>query len=364
MFLGRLEPSVNGTEEGEFRANDLLFQGSGSQARPQLFKMGDLSDDESGGIAPAVREAVAEKKCRVVSIVLNAIDDHLDSGKQVDFLWTRNAIRGFREILRQASDAGRMVIMTSDHGHILDYRTKQIPSGKEGRGDRFRSSDGTIQNGELEFEGSRIYKATGTNRITLACSAGVRYGKDKRGYHGGGNAQEMVVPLAILSDVRAETPDGWEEIPPYQPDWWRLDPADAVIAAAPKPKPEPIAVVKGLDLFDRVAKAAVEKEHWIEALLKSPIYQDQAKLAVRGAPAADLISKLLMGLEKRGGSALKPALAQDLGMPPFRVDGLILNVSRILNVDGYEVLRFDRASDTVVLNLGLLRSQFGLEGGE
>jgi hypothetical protein len=48
-------------------------------------------------------------------------------------------------------------------------------------------------------------------------------------------------------------------------------------------------------------------------------------------------------------------------MPPFRVDGLIQNVSRILNVDGYEVISFDRASDTVSLNMGLLRTQFDLK---
>ena len=360
LFLGRLDPATNGTEEGEFKANDILFQGSGSQVRPQLFKMGDLSDEENGGVASGVRGAIADKRCRVVSVVLNAIDDHLDSGKQVDFVWTRNTIRGFRDLLRQASDAGRLIIMTSDHGHVLDFGTKQLPSPKDGRGDRFRTADGKTQEGELEFEGSRVYRATGRNRITLACSAGIRYGKDKRGYHGGANPQEMVVPLAILSDVRVGTPQGWMEIAPYQPDWWRIDVSEAVLAPVAKAKPEK--VVQGLDLFERVGvKPATGDAGWIGALLKSPIYQEQSKLAVRGAPADDLMTKLLKGLDTRGGTAVKQALAQDLGMPPFRLDGLILNVSRILNVDGYEVISFDRASDTVTLNMGLLRTQFDLE---
>jgi hypothetical protein len=360
LFLGRLDPATNGTEEGEFKANDILFHGSGSQVRPQLFKIGDLSDEENGGVASGVRNAIADKKCRVVSVVLNAIDDHLDSGKQVDFVWTRNTIRGFRDLLRQASDAGRLVIMTSDHGHVLDFGTKQLPSAKDRRGDRFRTADGKPQEGELEFEGSRVYKATGCNRITLACSAGIRYGKDKRGYHGGANPQELVVPLAILSDVRMGTPQGWMEIAPYQPDWWRIDASEATPLPVAKPKAEK--VVQGLDLFERVsAKTVVAEGGWISALLKSPIYQEQSKLAVRGAPADDLMTKLLKGLDTRGGTAVKQALAQDLGMPPFRVDGLIINVSRILNVDGYEVISFDRASDTVALNMGLLRTQFDLE---
>ena len=73
------------------------------------------------------------------------------------------------------------------------------------------------------------------------------------------------------------------------------------------------------------------------------------------------MTRLLSGLQSRGGTAIKQALAQELGMPPFRVDGLIQNVSRILNVDSYEVIGFDRASDTVTLNMGLLRTQFELK---
>jgi hypothetical protein len=360
LFLGRLDPATNGTEDGEFKKNDLLFQGSGSQVRPQLFKMGDLADEGNGGIATGVRNAIADKKCRVVSVVLNAIDDHLDSGKQVDFVWTRNTIRGLRDLLRQSADAERLVIMTSDHGHVLDFGTKQVTSAKDGRGDRFRSADGKVEKGELEFEGSRVYQGNGSNRITLACAAGIRYGKGKRGYHGGANPQEMVVPLAILSDVRSCVPEGWIEVPSYQPEWWRIDASETSPSPAMKAATEK--AVAGLDLFEQAGKKATAQEAgWIAALLECPIYLEQSKLAVRGAPAADLMTKLLKGLDGRGGTAVKQALAQELGMPPFRVDGLIQNVSRILNVDGYEVIGFDRASDTVTLNVGLLRTQFDLK---
>ena len=360
LFLGRLDPATNGTEDGEFKKNDFLFQGSGSQVRPQLFKMGDLADDSNGGMAAGVRHALADKKCRVVSVVLNAIDDHLDSGKQVDFVWTRNTIRGLRDLLRQSADAERLVIMTSDHGHVLDFGTKQATSAKDGRGDRFRAADGNVEKGELEFEGSRVYQGNGSNRITMACAGGIRYGKGKRGYHGGANPQEMVVPLAILSDVRSSVPEGWLEVPSYQPEWWRIDASESAPTPATKAKTEK--AVAGLDLFEQAGKkASIQEAGWIAALLESAIYLEQSKLAVRGAPAAELMTKLLKGLDDRGGTAVKQALAQELGMPPFRVDGLIQNVSRILNVDGYEVIGFDRASDTVTLNVGLLRTQFDLK---
>jgi len=171
----------------------------------------------------------------------------------------------------------------------------------------------------------------------------------------------MVVPLAILSDVRADFAEGWQPIPSYQPAWWAIDASDVVPVPFTKPKPDK--VVAGLDLFERVAEKEVPTAgSWIEALLQCPIYLEQSKLAVRGvAPPRDLMTKLLKGLDSRGGTAIKQALAQELGMPPFRVDGLIQNVSRILNVDSYEVIAFDRASDTVTLNMGLLRTQFELK---
>jgi len=360
LFLGRLDPATSGTEEGEFKNNELLFQGSGSQVRPKLFKMGDLSDESSGGIASSVREAMGDKKCRIVSVVLNAIDDHLDSGKQVDFEWTRNTIRGLRNLLRQAADSGRIVIMTSDHGHVLDFGTKQLNCPKEGRGDRFRPADGKAREGELEFDGSRIRQATGSNRMTLACSAHIRYGGSKRGYHGGANPQEVVVPLAVLSSIRNEPPEEWAEAPSYQPAWWQMDPFEPAPVAPPKAKIDK--AIAGLELFEQAAPTDVaEASGWVRALLQSPIYKEQSKLAVRGAPADDLMEKLLGALDNRGGTVVKQALAQELGMPPFRVDGLIQNVSRILNVDGYEIIAFDRNSDAVTLNVGLLRTQFSLE---
>lgn len=360
LFLGRLDPATNGTEQGEFQKNELLFKGSGGQVRPQLFRMGDLTDNDQGGIANQVRQAISDKKCRIVSVVLNAIDDHLDSGKQIDFSWEVNRIRGLKDLLRQASEADRLVMLTSDHGHILDTGTKISASPKDDRGDRFRMATDSLVEGELEFEGKRVYQATGRNRITLAWSDKIRYGKDKRGYHGGANPQEMVVPFAIVSDARAEIPDGWREVAAYQPPWWNIGAIaePAIVTVKSKTKKDP----PKLDLFEHAqVKITSASADWIGALLASSLFQEQSKLALRGAPAEETLRKLLSTLDARGGSLLKPALARELGVPAFRVDGLIQNVSRILNVDGYEVIGFDRSSDTVSLNVRLLCTQFEIK---
>jgi len=54
------------------------------------------------------------------------------------------------------------------------------------------------------------------------------------------------------------------------------------------------------------------------------------------------------------------ALARSLEFPPVRLPGLLAKAERILNVDGYDVLRRDDASDTIELNRDLLLKQFDL----
>ena len=47
-------------------------------------------------------------------------------------------------------------------------------------------------------------------------------------------------------------------------------------------------------------------------------------------------------------------------LPLIRVDGLIQNYRRLLNVDGSDVLSYDYPSETIVLNIELLKTQFEL----
>lgn len=363
LFLGRLDSGKSGTEKAEFGANNLLHHGSGSQVRPKLFLKGDLVDEGSGTLANDLRAAIADKRCRVVGVVVNAIDDHLDSGDQVLFTWGLERIRPLPELLKVAADADRVIVLTSDHGHVLDFGTKQLDVPEGEAGDRYLLGAGAAREGEIVFEGTRVESALGHKKVVLAWSGGVRYSTKKRGYHGGASPQEMVVPLAILKSSGAPTMPGWEELPSFEPDWWRIAAAEPVAAIVPqKPEPakrKPVAPAKEMDLFAHAEKAgAATATPWVEALLNSEIYQEQLKLAVRGAPSPELVRALVTHIDGRGGSTPKPALAQALGVPLFRVDGLIQNLTRILNVDGYEVLSFDRPSDTVTLNTKLLKTQF------
>lgn len=363
LFLGKLDAGISGNEQSAFANNDYLFKASDSQMRPRLFLKGDLQEEGGSGLSEEVKTAIAEKKCRVVGLVVNAVDDHLDSGDQVVFTWGLDRIKPLREILKLAAESGRIVVMTSDHGHVLDFGTRQLPAESGEAGDRYRYGSSAVKDGEMIFEGTRVKNATGRDHITLACDANVRYGAKKRGYHGGANPQEMVIPMAVLATSSALLPSDWTESPPYEPTWWRgLMAAEAPSDRAGKvvpPAAKPAEANTGLDLFEHVARAkASEGTTWIEVLLSSDTYQQQAKLAVRGGPSVEIMTAFLQALEKRGGSIMKSPLAQALGVPMFRVDGLVQNISRILNIDGYEVLAFDRSSDTITINVNLLKTQF------
>ena len=373
LFAGRIAAAGRSTEKAEFQRNQQLLELSGSQAKPQLFTKGDLSTGDRLGLADPVRTAILNTRCRVVGVVVNAMDDLLSGGDQVALAWTIDSIRLLRELLHTAREAERLVLLASDHGHVLDSGSTQVRSDAVESGDRFRSAEGDLAEGEAEFRGPRIEKAIGKPHVICLTRRQLRYQAKKRGYHGGATVQEIIIPFAAIHPVGSEVPDGWHERPPAQPAWWHLesqldrethgdsreagsrDAVESVPTRATGGRDE-------IDLFTHAARRrAASEQDWLNALFESDLYREQLQRGSRGAPAEELMRRLLKTLADRGGSMLRAALAQQLALPPFRVDGLALSAGRVLNLDGYEVITFDRGSDTVTLNLQLLKCQFALE---
>src|SRR5207248_8231829 len=84
-----------------------------------------LSLETSGAgfaLAPDVGVAVDNiDGIRVVACVLNTIDDALDrSDPGID--WSTDAVAHLRPLLERARRAGRTVVLTSDHGHVVERR--------------------------------------------------------------------------------------------------------------------------------------------------------------------------------------------------------------------------------------------------
>jgi hypothetical protein len=99
---------------------------------------------------------------------------------------------------------------------------------------------------------------------------------------------------------------------------------------------------------------------WLDQLFQSDIFTSQKRLAGRVVPPDEQLKSLLIALEERGGKLTRPALAHRLGMPLVRVTSFIAAARRLLNVEGYAVVRFDEPSDTIELNHELLIAQFEL----
>ena len=360
LFRGKLHPESTPTEQSAFSTNDRLFSLCGGPARPVLFLKGDLQTAGEAGLASEVKAAIANKKCRVVATVLNAIDDHLSGSDQIAPRWDLDFVRPLRELLQLAAEAGRAIIFTSDHGHVLEHQTS-LKSGMTTGGDRYRADGGAATDGELRVVGQRVQQAIGRAEVTVAWSRNIRYSSKKRGYHGGASPLEIVSPLAILHHRNSVTPDGWSEVAPspFWPEWWRLT-LDPIPSPAITVTPEVVTkLTAGLDLFTHAA-TKVRANDWIEKLLDGEIYAAQCKLAVRGAPDRQQVALFLEALSSRGGTMPREALAERLSLPLLRLNGLVPNLARIFNVDGYDVVNLDATSGTIALNVALLKKQFAV----
>ena len=183
----------------------------------------------------------------------------------------------------------------------------------------------------------------------------------------------VLVPGAIPEDVSLLL------APPQEPAWW-IDPvvptAVAVVpplAAVPKRRPAADYRKRPQDtaptLFDEpdaepaadVFSTEIQASMVPASVLKSAAYAAQKKIAGRVSVTDDQIRGLLAALVAASGHRLVPAQAATaLAVSPVMLPGAILHVQRLLNVEGYPVLRVDADGATVVLDEALLREQFGI----
>ena len=98
-----------------------------------------------------------------------------------------------------------------------------------------------------------------------------------------------------------------------------------------------------------------------EAVVRSPAYAAQRKIAGRLSVPDDRVRDLLAALLAAPAGRLSPAqAAAALAVAQVALRGAVLHVQRLLNVEGYAVLRVDADGSTVILDEPLLREQFGM----
>ena len=383
LLAGSLGEGGSGDEKKAFAAHPAL-KALSPKFPPRLFHKAELQQPGSGALADSVRAVIAGREYKLVGAVINAVDDLLSSGAQLAMNWSVAAIGLLPQLLDAARESGRLVIFTSDHGHVLEHAMDYRPTDADA--ERYRSAVEPAGDGEVVVEGARVLLAG--NRVVLPWSERIRYAQKKMGYHGGGTPQEVLIPFGVYRAVgETDALDGWCEVPRQEPAWWTLG-ADALgvaeqgpvelgreVESAPKQKAKAKSKAKSqaksdqaqrnLDLFADAPPAATDADtaaDWIAALFASPVYARMKSRAGRVMIGEDQLRRLLLLLAEGGGQQMVGALAQALQIPAIRMNGLLAGVQKLLNVDGYPVLSIDRAAKTVKLDMRSLREQFELTG--
>lgn len=363
-------PSVTDVSRASLLSGDLLTGGQVAErqgferlfaavGQAQLFHKADVAEEE------AVQSAIRGGAARVVGVVINAIDDRLERGEQIDVRWSYETIGPLAWLLEVAREAGRAVVLCADHGHVLERGGAHRHVA--GAAARWREASGDDPGeSEMLFAGRRVLRGDG--RIIVPVSERLRYGRRAAGYHGGVTPQEMLPPIAaylpfLRTEGEAEMPEGWAEVAPDLPAWWDLGarPAAEELRGAPVPRMLPETAADQGALFEFRAPG-YRKEGpvpaWVRALLETPTYRVQHG-RVRRAPDDDRIIALLREVDRRGGAAPAHAVAAALGVAPVRVRTIVSALQQILNVEGYRVLAVEE-DGTVRLDRDLLAQQFEL----
>lgn len=386
LFCGKLVRGQAANEKTGFAQHPALIPLVPSNrpgAKPVLFHKGDLTSASDGiTLSEAVRDAIGSRERKVVAVVFNGVDDHLSGSDQLNHRWALDDLRLIKPLLYEARNAGRLVLITADHGHLIDEATHVLANPEQDKvgannssvttADRWRTVSGApVSAEEIMLSGGRVMPPNGQLQIVVPWSETLRYGSRKNGYHGGITLQEMLVPITLLTTGNA-LPEGLRYAPSTLPAWWELaaetcspsedskGPAKAVSKKAKPPTP----TASGQQaLFElpalEVAQVTADEQDWITSLLESPAFLSQKQWVARAAVKDEEIRALLEALSERGGKISKQALAARLSMPLMRVSGFVNAARRLLNIDQAAVITLDETEGAVTLNRTLLDTQFG-----
>ncbi len=340
-----------------------------------LFHKASIGGDAGHFLAQELTSALASDA--VVGVVLNTIDDALDSGQQGQrTVWSLGDITYLRELLAAARSYARPVVLVADHGHVIDRGRGRVSPAADGGGSARWRPDTDAGEGEVVLRGPRVLEGDGT--ITVPWHEDIRYAARRAGYHGGASLAEITVPVLVLLPSRELTPRDWEPLPREQaaPSWWKA--AAATPVEVPQPRPESAAQPgrkpprsprrQDEELFgtDDVVMPEAARETTPAPVtlggrvVASEVYEAQ-KEYVRKAPEGKVVAAVIDALAAAGGTMSPAALAAAIsatGRVRRNIEGFVATVQRLLNLEGYPVLGFVDAGHAVKLDVALLRDQF------
>lgn len=355
LFCGEV---CSGSGDDEKRGLATAFPGA------KLFHKNDLRSEGGASLPAEVTAAIRDTATRVVGVVINAIDDATHKNDTSAWEWNLRSLDPLRALLEAAISARRAVILTSDHGHIVERDTEALSAS--GAESRWRpAAAGAVGEGEVLVSGPRVVAPGGD--AVLLWRNDAHYGPRRAGYHGGASLAELTIPVLVFQ--AATVPTGaaaWEPAAPQVPLWWN-DPIGRapVTEVAPKPirKPKKAdAASQGEGLFEIDAPTPPVAVGLVDAVLASTTYAEQKRMAGRRALDGSTAAAVLRALVDRGGRAHQDTVAAAAGIPAADVGQVFAAVRRLLNVDGYGVIELDSDGVTLRLDEQLLREQFEVGG--
>ncbi|MGW4422179.1 BREX-2 system phosphatase PglZ [Streptosporangium sp. NPDC004631] len=277
-----------------------------------------------------------------VGVVLNTIDDTLDKGSgRIDEVWGGADLGVLRSLLDHARRGGRAVILTSDHGHVLERggTPRPLPCARSAR---HRDAGGPVYDGEVELTGPRV----AGGRLIALWDPSLHYLSGKAGYHGGVSLAEVTIPLLAFLPHGSSVPAGWRALPDQRPEWWSLEPG------SPRTGPSQTGPLAARTSADPDATLVAD-------LLATELFAAQHQMMPRRVPKAR-IQAVLLALLRAGGTLPLPVVAQSAGEHAVRGPGFVATLRRILNVDSHPVLSITDSGRSARLDVHLLKEQFGL----
>lgn len=339
--------------------------------RAELFHKGTVHGEAGEVLHERLVRALGDLDT-TVGVVLNTVDDALDHGREsADAGWRLDGLGPLRTLLDHARYHGRAVVITSDHGHVLDRESSQRSAGVA-LSARHRVDPLPPADGEVELAGPRV--VADDNRVVALWDPRLRYLPRRAGYHGGASLAEVAVPVLALLPLGAAAPANWRPLPAPQPTWWTAAPTDPGETPPPVPAqrttdragrrkrtiPAPPAPDPGLlALLPAAPDRPRASESLLDRLCASEMFAAQQALTPRPVPVAKIRGALAALIDNNGVLATAQ-VAERAGEQVARANGFVATLQRILNVDNYPVLSQIDDGRTVRLDVPLLCRQFGI----
>ncbi|MBK9034633.1 MAG: BREX-2 system phosphatase PglZ [Myxococcales bacterium] len=362
-------PSPNTQDDPKrWRAHRDMVKFCGATDAPQLLLRGD-GQTADGSATPEALSQVLDRSRRVTAVVINTIDMSLKTDAAHQHVWTLDTVKALRDLLERAAEAGRAVLLCSDHGHVPSDRFTGGVRLQDG-GARWRpwaSADAPVGEHEIGLAAADgVWAPRGAHGVVLLADDTQRYGGGTgAGEHGGATLAEALAPCLFVGckdNPAAEDDPGQAVRPARSPTWWNFDVGgtEPVLEvddprSGRRKKPAPDNQLALVGVTPPVAPTpAPRRPPSASPLATAPLLIAR----VVGAAERERVVAAVEFLRSRGGVADAAAFAAELGEFVARVSGLVSRMQEVLNVDGYQVLRYDRQGKQVHLDVAKLAQQF------